>query len=293
MNEPTEIRNDSKIQVAAQNILVGVAPERSQELSEFWGKYSPRFNLLTDTNPEGTFILDAGCYRDVRFNHRAMRAFWLASFIAWEGFERIHETATMNIADFSRFEEMIKIFFRILEADDTESINLPAGVPEPGHYPNADEGPSKRAVAELATFATGWALLHEVRHLQHQQEGTGAELQAQIGENHAEELSCDEFATRYILDKVDDYSHNHSVSVEQVRHKRQLGIYFAMFAMTLIGAEHWESSDSHPPMQMRIDAAITQMGTTGTAMPDAVAHAAFAALWNRWPDAPGPFKTTE
>jgi len=28
-------------------------------------------------------------------------------------------------------------------------------------------------------------------------------------------------------------------------------------------------------------------------MPDAVAHAAFAALWRRWPDSPGPFKRTK
>lgn len=136
----------------------------------------------------------------------------------------------------------------------------------------------------------GWALLHEIRHLQHQQEGTGTVLGAPTADRHVEELSCDEFATAFILQGVDEYARTQAVSADIVRQKRQLGIYFAMFAMTLIGVGHWEPSDSHPAMQARIDAVIRQMGNTGTAVPDAVAHAAFASLWTRWPDAPGPFK---
>lgn len=102
--------------------------------------------------------------------------------------------------------------------------------------------------------------------------------------------ACDEFATTFILEGVDEYAQAQAVSADNVRQKRELGIYFAMFSMTLIGVGHFEPSDSHPAMQARIDAAIHQMGSTGIAMSDAVAHAAFTSLWTRWPDAPGPFK---
>ena len=290
---PDNVRSDAEVQKAAQNLFEGVVPERHHELSALWARYSPRFNLLTDAGPDGLFVLDAGLYREVRFNHRAMRAFWLAAYIAWEGYERIHELVTTDAANFDRFNEMVEIFFRLLKEDDPTSVKLPAGVPEPGVYPDRDDHTFGRAAAELATFAAGWAMLHEILHLQHQQEGTGTGPDALAADQHAEELSCDEFATTFILERVNEYALSQSVSADQVRQKRQLGIYFAMFAMTLIGAGHWEPSDSHPAMQARIDAAIKQMGNTGTAMSDAVAHAAFAGLWRQWPDAPGPFKRSD
>lgn len=283
-------RNDAEIQTAARNLFEGVAPERRPELTELWTRYSLRFNLLTDAGPDGLFVLDAGAYRDVRFNHRAMRAFWLAAYIAWEGYERIHEMAIGTEPEFERFDGMVKTFFRILKEEDPLAVKLPEEVPEPGIYLDTARNPSGRAAAELATIATGWALLHEVRHLQHQQEGTGADQDAPSPAKHAEELSCDEFATTFILEMTDAYAEAQSVNAELVRRKRQLGIYFAMFAMTLIGAGRWESSDSHPAMQAQIDAAIRQMGGTGTHAADAIAHAAFVALWRLYPDAPGPFK---
>ena len=285
-----EVKNDAEVQKAAQNLFEGVAPERRAELTGLWKRYTPRFNLLTDAGPDGLFVLDAGLFREVRFNHRAMRAFWLAAFIAWEGYERIHELVTTDAANFERFNKMLEAFFDMLKAKDPAAVNLPEGVPEPGIYPDAVEHPFNRAAAELATFATGWALLHEIRHLQHQQEETGAKTDAPAEDKHREELSRDEYATAFVFEQVGEYARTHSANADQLCRKRQLGIYFAMFAMTLIGAGHWDQSDSHPAMQARIDAAILQMGSTGTAMPDAVAHAAFVALWTRWPDAPGPFK---
>jgi hypothetical protein len=52
-----------------------------------------------------------------------------------------------------------------------------------------------------------------------------------------EELSCDEFATRFLLQHVDLCARHESVELELVRQKRQLAIYFALFAMTLIAKE--------------------------------------------------------
>ena len=81
------MRNDTEVQNDARNLLMGVAPERQPELSVLWKKYTPRFNIVADTGPDGTFVFDAGCYHDVRINNRAMRTFWLAPFIAWGAIE--------------------------------------------------------------------------------------------------------------------------------------------------------------------------------------------------------------
>ncbi|MCY3838606.1 MAG: hypothetical protein OXH09_08220 [Gammaproteobacteria bacterium] len=60
--------------------------------------------------------------------------------------------------------------------------------------------------------------------------------------------------------------------------------------MTLAGAEHWEETDSHPAMDKRIRAVIAEMGPERSREADAIGHAAFAALWRIYPNAPGPFK---
>lgn len=280
-------RNDEEVQLAAHNLFLGVVPERSQELGELWIKYDLRFNVLEELTSDGSFIFDAGQYRDIRFNHRALRAFWLSGFIAWEGYRSIHSFLITETLDFHQFNEMVDVLFDILREDDSAIVSMPKGIPEPGKY----AGPAEHKVAaELSTMAIGWAFLHEVRHIRHQREGT-SRGDTHL-EKHAEELSCDEFATRFLLDRADEYASEHGEDLHLVRSKRELGIYFAMFALTLIKAEagKWGSSESHPAIQTRIDAMINQIQGNGTRLSDAIAHVAFGALWGRWPDAPGPFK---
>lgn len=285
-------QNDEQVQDAAKELFAGVIPERSTELNDLWQRYNPRFNLLLDKSPDGLFVMAAGRYREVIFNHRALRVFWLASFIAWEGFQAIHTTITTGNHDLTRFDEMIEVFNKIMKADDPLAISLPAGVPEPGTYPEISDDAAARAAAELATFAVGWAFLHEISHLKHQQDGTSAGSNTDPKARHQEEFSCDEFATKFMLETIADYASNTGESVEEVRRKRELGIYFALFAMTLIVSERWGSSKSHPAVQERIDAVINLMDGDKPRLSDAIAHVAFGALWERWPAAPGPFKKT-
>jgi len=154
--------------------VIPAETERQAELETLWSRYVPCFELLSDSGPDAFFVLEAGLFKFVRFNHRAMRAFWLASFIAWEGYERLSAVANDEAPDFGRFNAMVDAFLTMLEADDPTAVPMPAGLPEPGIYPDGALDREVRAAAELATFATGWALLHELRHIQHQQEGTGA-----------------------------------------------------------------------------------------------------------------------
>lgn len=286
-------QDDESIQQVARQLFEGVAPERHAELEEYWNRYQPCFNLLFDTSAEGTLIIGAGAYRYIQFNHRIMRGFWLAGFIAWEGYKEVHNYVTTKNADFRRFNEMIETFYAILRASNSATVPMPEGIPEPGIYPDLEKSAEKRAASELATFAVGWALLHELRHIQHQQEGTSASKDAPPEEKHAEELSCDMFATQFLLERVDDFASSQNVEGKQVRLKREIGIYFALFAITLLSRDCWGDSPSHPAVQARIDQVIKHMNGNGTRISDAIAHAAFGALWFQWPEAPGPFKGVE
>jgi len=130
-------RSDYEVQVAAQRLFEGVVPERAADLKELWQKYQPKFHLLADAGPDGLFVMAGGRYRDVAFNHRALRAFWLASFFAWEGYLRVHEQVTTGAASFDRFDDMLEVFHRMLTENEPLSVALPTGVSEPGYYPDA------------------------------------------------------------------------------------------------------------------------------------------------------------
>jgi hypothetical protein len=95
VNQP-EARNDEGIQQIVKNMFLGVAPERADELEKMWVENDLRFNVLPDDGRDGRFVMDAGCYREIRFNHRVMRAFWVASFAAWEGYRACAEAVVVN-----------------------------------------------------------------------------------------------------------------------------------------------------------------------------------------------------
>ena len=184
--------------------------------------------------------------------------------------------------------DRVEKFGRILINDQSDDGPLPQGVPEPGTFPDGAIFPQERAAAELANIALGWALLHEVRHIQHQQAGTGADPYAiDTQPAHQEEVSCDAFATVFLLEHIQQYAQIKSEDAVLVRRKRETGIYFALFTLTLLAKDNWGASKTHPAVQDRIDAVDAMMGEEQDEIAKAVAHKAFAALRTLWPTAPG------
>jgi len=276
-------RHDSDVQEAVRNLLTGVAPERNAELQAFLDQFSLRFNLLPDSGRDGAFVMDAGGYRDVRFNHRVLRAFWVATFAAWEGFRACAEADE----DLSHFHSLLRCVQSILDATVPEQVPLPTGVPVPGELVDGTKHPQMRAAGELAMFAGGWALLHEVRHCQHQQEGTSTSWETDSAKKHGEEISCDAFATEFILSQLWRYADQHAADRSKVEQKRQLGVNFALFALTVISRDRWDATETHPSMQHRIDATweyLRNHSPNLNAM--AISGMAFATLQAVWPGAP-------
>ena len=80
--------------------------------------------------------MDAGAYRYVRFNHRALRAFWIAGYAAWEGYRLVAESPDLQQLDMSRFSALTAAFEQVIGSDDPTVAPLPSGVAEPGLYPD-------------------------------------------------------------------------------------------------------------------------------------------------------------
>lgn len=282
----TDMRNDSVVQDAAKALFLGCAPERKSDLDELWRTLRPEFQVHEDNHADGDFIFDAGAYRYVRFNPRAMRLFWLGAFILWEAF-RTAPGPGEPPADWTRLVAMLATFTDILNSDDPESVPLPSGVPEPGTYPDAKLDTQARAPAELATIATGWAFLHEVRHLRHQQEGTSTNPDLDTPDQvRAEETSCDLSATTFLIDQIPAYATQSGYPVDLVHQKRQLAIYAALFTIALVTKDRWATSPSHPALKDRLEAAKALFGANRQAGADDVARVAFGVLGGIWPGAP-------
>lgn len=284
-----DVRQDDEIQEAIRNLFIGSVPERRNELSDYWKKLELVFQLLPDVHEDGRIIMDAGCYRYLRFNHRVLRAFWIGAFAAWEGYRAVYESKDIWAVglDLARFQELIASFSKTIENYESENEPLPQGIPEPGALPDKTSDPQGRVASELVIIALGWALLHEVRHIKHQHDGTSASVDDNKPEcARREEFSSDEFATTFILECIQRYADDSGYDVKLVRRKREMAIYFALFTLTLLAKDRWGESDTHPSVQARIDAVCDLMGEERDEVAEAIAYTAFVTLRTLWPSAP-------
>jgi hypothetical protein len=282
-----DVRQDETIQQSIRNLLIGSVPEREDQLIMLWQDLDLVFQFLSDDHKDGRLIMDAGSYRYIRINHRIMRSFWIGAFAAWEAYRAVLQSKDLPVNDLARFQELISAFETVIENDYSVETPLPAGIPEPGSLPDKNSDPQARAVSEISIIATAWALLHEVRHIRHQREGTSASIFGNTREaRHNEEFSCDEFATHFILERVQRYSNENGHDHVLVRRKREMSVYFALFALTLLTKDRWSECDTHPSVQDRINAVCGLMGNDRDELAEAIAKTAFTTLQTLWPSAP-------
>ncbi|HGL6719747.1 phage exclusion protein Lit family protein [Burkholderia contaminans] len=278
-----EKRTDDEIQRSVKNLFLGIVPERTHELLGLWDSLQLQFCLLGDGK---TPMMEGGAYRYVHFNHRALRVVWVSAFAAWEAYACTHaELMEGEVRTSHRLKELLKIALDVRDSDAPESVPL-TGLPQPGQLPDKDAEPQLRAAAELAMFATGWAMLHEVRHLQHQQEGTSSGPESTGDPARSEEHSCDLFATTFLMRDANRYAVESDSNPDLVYQKRSIGIYFAVFALVVLGHPKWEQSDTHPSIQSRLDAVYQQISGGHLDMAACIATLAFSALQRIWPTAP-------
>lgn len=275
-----EKRSDAQIQDAVKSLFLGLAPERSGELERLWEDYQLQFCLFTD---ESGVMMEGGAYRYVHFNHRALRVIWVSAFAAWEAYSCAQSAfGDGKLRSFDRLQKLLDLALEIRDARDPEAVPL-GDLPEPGSLPLNTEF---RAPAELAMFAAGWAMLHEVRHLKHQQDITATAEGDAPEFARAEELSCDQFATAYLVETSLQYASAHAVDQAKVRMKRALGVYFGAFALIVLAHPNWRETESHPSVSDRLRQMRSMLSADGLDEALCVAGLALVGLKQVWPDAP-------
>ncbi|MGV8950185.1 MAG: phage exclusion protein Lit family protein [Cypionkella sp.] len=289
MNTTTnEHANALQLRQTIHEMLLGVAPERAEELQRYWDEFSPQFNVMEDDGPDGPVVLDAGGYVNIRFNHRIMRLFWLSSFALWEGYSAYYHYVEAEQTDLTRFMEIVDCFEATRIAVYVDAVPWPAGLPQPGELVDHELGNPARVGGELAIFGVSWAVLHELQHLIHQQHGTAAAWD-DVDACRREELSCDAFATNILMERIREYPVDSAHDAAVVLAKRQTGICCALFAMTLLARGNWGPGARHPAVQERIDHVLGLMDAQQLSKAAGIiAISAFTTLKMAYAGAPNP-----
>jgi hypothetical protein len=273
-------RSDEQIQYAIKALFLGIAPEKRSELERLWDDYQLQFCLFSD---DKGVLMEGGAYRYVHFNHRALRVIWVSAFAAWEAYSCAQlACGDGELRSFDRLQDLLGLALKIRGASDPEAVSL-GGLPEPGSLPS---DPQLRAPAELAMFAAGWAMLHEVRHLKHQQDLTSTADGDAPELARAEELSCDQFAAEFLTESAAQYASAHGEDHAKVRTKRALGVYFGIFALIVLGHPNWKETKTHPSVSDRLRAMQSILNAARLDEAFCVAALALVGLKQVWPDAP-------
>jgi hypothetical protein len=230
-----------------------------------WAADRPGFYL------EANAIMGHGI---VVFAPRAMRQIWLISFMAWQclceqsgfiiGFlmqRRPYDLSASDVGDAgaeaaSRIVRLGAALRALRDAQEAIESDWPNDVPNPTGFRAEFAAEEDRAVYDIACIASSFVMLHEVCHA----------LERIAGRRYAgidEELACDRYAARFLLDRVSEYATSEGYTPEQaesVRDKRAIGVFLGLVLVlesTEIGLR--EPTETHPAWTQRVRATLESM----------------------------------
>ena len=239
---------------AVTALLFNAAPERKCELEGLLARYKPRFTIVGEISngDHGQWVMEAGNYIHVHFNQRALRTFWLGCYVIWDCYaELAHAIDEGRSFDATEPATKLRYLRELLESEDSLTTSWPSTVPEPRNFQRDQATPEVLAPGELAMAAVAWALLHEFRHLQAQQD-CWSSTHGTREDKHAEEFECDQYAAEFLMSSLASYCTTSGESEESVRLKRLLGILFGVLVLGLITPDLTQTTDTHPSVCDRL-----------------------------------------
>ncbi len=154
------VRDDPSLQTAVRVLFIGSAPERESDLIEMWKELDLKFQLTPNLHEGDRIIMDAGAYRYVRFNHRVLRAFWIAAYAAWEGYRTVAESPSLQALDLTRFRELISSYESCLASEEADlaALQRRGNIPIVGMIPNAGLQANSRQLPSPGPFCTNYGI---------------------------------------------------------------------------------------------------------------------------------------
>jgi hypothetical protein len=249
--------NRIDVSKAADVLIRAAAPERLDELSQLWGTGPDRVHLID----KGAFDINE-VFGLIQVTEITLRQIWLLSFAAWRAiqaygglfwylnlarrpFDRDVIAALHGQAEADAVFDALLAKARMLrEGRNLDTFEWPADVPEPTPE-NIFSNRHDEAAFNFACIIGAYIFLHEIRHARVSKEGD------RPSDPRAEELECDGFARRFLLEKADVYAHDCRKPVEDVRAKRALAIAVAKTVIMEV-QDHWETTAAHLAVGVRV-----------------------------------------
>lgn len=236
-----------------QNLLVGAAPERHDELQQLIQTYQPTFELAKDKI--GT------TYKAVRervvWDHKSIAHDWLVTFAAWSVFraycpliivgrssggaithELISADAELDAVE-GEFDNICYAANGIRQCSDLNEFPWPQEIPFPTPDREGLCSDEERLCFDVALLAIAATFLHELAHVRFWADGNAPE------DTREEERACDAFSREFLLSKVSDYALQTSQDGRVVLSKRVMGLATAAFTIDE-SARIGGVADNHP-----------------------------------------------
>lgn len=248
-------------------IIEAAAPDKAQTWRKLRTGLSISFHPIEDR--KGVTLRARG--RRVEFDPKTMTWIWLLGFAGWRAFSlhgpliffsglsgralddlRTEDPGFNNVE--SDYEAVLYAVRDLPELDsvDEAQAHWPDGIP-PVQIDKTGFDVEQQAAFDLTMIATAYMLLHEVRHVVF----NAAEDAGARPNPSDEELECDAFARRFILEGAANFAVSRDVPVDEVVAKRAAGIALGAYALYgFTPAAGRDGTADYPPIADRLDALI-------------------------------------
>lgn len=219
-------------------LMIGVTPEREQEVYKLWKTYDPTVRLENDIPG----IRLAATSNNLFFNPKTMDVFWLVGFSAWRAIEcyspaLILATKTNqsidqlllqdnDIPQIERlYKERLSAAQKLIGEETTDESFWPPDIPTPSTEMDSIQTSSDKASFDLTCMSVAFMLFHEFKHVMFGQDGN------RPTDLREEELQCDVWARDFMTSKLNQYTKDAKEDFEAVLRKRSMGMALAAFTI--------------------------------------------------------------
>ncbi|WP_166415955.1 phage exclusion protein Lit family protein [Cochlodiniinecator piscidefendens] len=248
----------------AKHLIIGSAPERCEELEDFWSQYEIYFEEINDRSG---IILNANKDR-VQYTRKDLQVVWLLGFSLWKSIELFSpaiilpkivgstsEKILRDDPDLDGFErdysERLNMIRQFIESDEIDPKIWPTDIPEPRACREDFDNPEDMAVFDLVMMTTSVLFLHELRHVKFARDhSTGTPRPVDKAE---EEMICDTWARSWFMDKLDVYAEDNNCSRQIICSKRAMALALASEYLRFASGHFGQfGSADYPPLPLRI-----------------------------------------
>lgn len=226
------------IQRAILNLLLGAAPERSNEILSIWDQCAPKVKVVPDQ--KGITISSNG--NRIKFDLKSIDVLWLIGFSSWKVFECytppviVAASTWQNLSKVMTEDEGLaeiemvskqrrSSFQHLIQSSCIDASPWPDDIPKPLSDRNLLSSEQEKAAFDLTLSAIAFIFFHELRHVMF------AHHDNQPKDRREEELLCDIWGRQMMIPNIERFAKSTGHSYESVLRRRGMALALAAYIL--------------------------------------------------------------